>query len=36
MECLEIAKERGADEFVEDRFKCSWEEFIEAVKMLME
>jgi hypothetical protein len=36
VECLEIARERGGDEFVEDRFKCSWEEFVEAVEMLME
>lgn len=36
MECLEIAKKWGADEFVEDRLKCSWEEFVEAVRMLAE
>jgi len=34
VECVESAKECGADMFVEDRLKCSWEEFVEAVKML--
>jgi hypothetical protein len=36
MECLENAKEWEANKFVEDQFKCSWEEFLEAVKMLTE
>jgi len=34
VDCLEFAREWGADKFVEDRLKCSWEEFLEAVKML--
>jgi hypothetical protein len=31
-ECLEMARDN--EEFVEDRFKCSWEEFVEAVRVL--
>lgn len=34
-ECLETAREGGED-FVKQRFKCDWEEFVEAVKMLLE
>jgi hypothetical protein len=35
MECLEMAKDCGADQFVSSVFSCDWEEFVEAVKMLV-
>jgi hypothetical protein len=34
-ECLEIAKDCGADQLVSGVFGYSWEEFVEAVKMLV-
>jgi len=36
MECLKMAKEGGGEAFVKLRFRCSWEEFEAAVKMLVE
>ena len=33
-ECLENAKEGGAEDFVKHMFGCNWDEFVEAVKML--
>jgi len=34
-ECLEITRDSGAEEFVKSRYRCSWEEFEVAVKMLL-
>ncbi len=34
MECLEVAGDAYGKGFVQDRFKCDWEEFVEGVKML--
>lgn len=36
LECADMARDGGGEDFVEHRFNCSWEEFIEAVKMLTE
>jgi hypothetical protein len=35
MECLEMAKDCGAGQFVSGVLGCNWEEFVEAVKMLV-